>query len=403
MKPSTSKSKTEAAKKLPQVSDNHPEFAAVKECFNPSLEAPNGTLPISTPPAAMPAPQTAPEHLPTPAGAVDLVVTGDKRQPLIAGENQPDQGSPAVSENVSEIKRLHEENWGHARSTFDNGLRIGELLVAEKKRCGHDNWLAFVRDNLPFGERTARNYMRIFKQKEKVLKSENVSDLIVTRAYGLLRKPRQRKPRTGSDEPKILNVDAQVVQTGGSPGSSKDPVDTPSSHDAGTAGDAADNKSGSPASQAGVVTAPLGVVAGGGPDGSAADHGNAAAAGPSAHGSDGHAPTVPISGKIDTEATGGSKLAEFVLADGSKCQLPWFENRALSVAGIEGLLRKIKSDNEDPGTSYGYSLESLVKFQHRVLSTTAFVVVQLGASPTSTDLEMIRNAMTDIRDLLPTR
>jgi len=82
---------------------------------------------------------------------------------------------------ASEIKMLHNDIMGHLRQSLDNAIRIGELLTEQKESLQHGEWLPWVRDNLPFSDRTARRYVKVYSQKDKLA---NVTDL--KKAYFLL-------------------------------------------------------------------------------------------------------------------------------------------------------------------------------------------------------------------------
>ena len=73
-----------------------------------------------------------------------------------------EQSASLVSPAASEINRLHAEILAAARTSIPNAIRIGELLSEEKRRAGHGNWLHWIKANLEFNERTARNYIRIY-------------------------------------------------------------------------------------------------------------------------------------------------------------------------------------------------------------------------------------------------
>ncbi len=48
--------------------------------------------------------------------------------------------------------------------TAINGYRdVGKALLLAKAKCGHGNWLSWLKDNLPFGERHAQRCMRLAK------------------------------------------------------------------------------------------------------------------------------------------------------------------------------------------------------------------------------------------------
>jgi hypothetical protein len=96
---------------------------------------------------------------------------------------------PESSPAIAEIRNLHGEIVAAAKTTLAHAVRIGELLADIKAGLNHGEWLPWCSTNLPFTDRTARNYVRLFQHRDR-LKSETVSDL--GDAYRLLAD--ERKP-----------------------------------------------------------------------------------------------------------------------------------------------------------------------------------------------------------------
>ncbi len=84
---------------------------------------------------------------------------------------------------IDEITSLHNDILGYYKRSLNNGIRIGELLLEQKKKLNHGEFTKWVDANLPFTDRTARNYMKVYNNRDK-LKTETVSDL--TTGYKLL-------------------------------------------------------------------------------------------------------------------------------------------------------------------------------------------------------------------------
>lgn len=117
----------------------------------------------------------------------------------------PPTSSPAASALVSEIVALHGEIITAARTSLDKAIRIGELLTWIKSRLAHGQWLPWLKANIPFAERTARNYMRCHAERER-LKSASVADL--GEAYRLLSPP----PESESEPKTAERYLSQAVQ-----------------------------------------------------------------------------------------------------------------------------------------------------------------------------------------------
>ena len=87
---------------------------------------------------------------------------------------------------INEIGTLHGEIVGHLKTSIEKAIRIGELLTEQKASLRHGEFTPWIEGNLPFTDRTARNYMRLHRKKDR-LKTETVSDL--KSAYKLLAAP----------------------------------------------------------------------------------------------------------------------------------------------------------------------------------------------------------------------
>lgn len=120
----------------------------------------------------------------------------------------------SITKTASEIKKLHGEICCAARTSLDKAIRIGELLADAKGNVKHGEWLSFVK-TLPFSERTARNYMRVYEEREG-LKSATVADL--TEAYRLLEEPKtpslpsDSEPPQEEDTPHIRTADEELAE-----------------------------------------------------------------------------------------------------------------------------------------------------------------------------------------------
>jgi hypothetical protein len=104
-----------------------------------------------------------------------------------------DSVADASVENFSvvEIKKLHNELLALRETVFGKAVRIGELLVANKAAFGkHGRWLKWLKKNITFSDQTARNYIRIYENRDDP-KFKSVLNL--TDAYALLAKKTDRE------------------------------------------------------------------------------------------------------------------------------------------------------------------------------------------------------------------
>jgi hypothetical protein len=94
-----------------------------------------------------------------------------------------------VDIEVSEICRLHGEIIEAGRTVLAKAIRIGEILTETKANLPHGQFTPWLK-KLPFAETTARNYMRLFRNRAE-LKTATVAGL--TEAYKTLAAGNQDK------------------------------------------------------------------------------------------------------------------------------------------------------------------------------------------------------------------
>jgi hypothetical protein len=104
--------------------------------------------------------------------------------------------------SAAEIIRLHNEIINSLKMSLHNAIRIGELLSEQKASLKHGKFTPWIKGNLPFTDRTARNYMRVYRERDR-LKTETVSDL--KSAYRLLEM--RKSPQVVSDKSKPDEAD----------------------------------------------------------------------------------------------------------------------------------------------------------------------------------------------------
>ena len=109
-------------------------------------------------------------------------------------------------------------------------------------------------------------------------------------------------------------------------------------------------------------------------------------------------PATPQTAEITVPA--GGEQVEFVLADGSRRQVPWFHNR-LTFRGVDDHVQDTKAFYESKDAFPKYDQPTLVKFQNALISAASLAGSILGNNPTSTDLEIVHHALDDIRGMLP--
>jgi hypothetical protein len=106
-----------------------------------------------------------------------------------------------VKSKLTKVKQLHKEISkevleiaARMKMAIPKVVEAGGLLTELKAEIGHGKWLAWQKANLPFTDRTARNYMRVWEDRAKL---ETVSNL--TEAYKLLEAPKGKVPEEPED------------------------------------------------------------------------------------------------------------------------------------------------------------------------------------------------------------
>ncbi|MDP2957312.1 MAG: DUF3102 domain-containing protein, partial [Longimicrobiales bacterium] len=62
---------------------------------------------------------------------------------------------------AAEIVREHEAAASAAQSALSHARRAGELLIEARRQVGHGGWTAWLKENFPASDRTARLYMQV--------------------------------------------------------------------------------------------------------------------------------------------------------------------------------------------------------------------------------------------------
>jgi hypothetical protein len=96
-----------------------------------------------------------------------------------------------VVDTAQQINVLHESLLSQLRQSVETVVEIGKLLTEKKTELPHGAFGTWIKDNLIFTDRTARNYIKLFQNKDKVLQAGSIAE-----AYKMLEAP---KTETVSD------------------------------------------------------------------------------------------------------------------------------------------------------------------------------------------------------------
>ncbi|UOG62587.1 DUF3102 domain-containing protein [Leptospira noguchii] len=106
-------------------------------------------------------------------------------------------------EDAEKISMLHTSIETNIKNAIRNAIKIGELLIEKKSRLGHGKFIPWITTNLPFSERTAQRYIKLFENRD-LLNTTPVSDL--KSAYKLLSSADREEKEINPKE--ISKVDA---------------------------------------------------------------------------------------------------------------------------------------------------------------------------------------------------
>jgi hypothetical protein len=98
---------------------------------------------------------------------------------------------------AAEIKTEYAAYLADMKSGVTRANRLGRLLVQAKADCRHGQWLPWVKENLPFGERQARKYLRIAEKWDELSNRNRDADLGIDAALKLLVKEPGPEPEEG--------------------------------------------------------------------------------------------------------------------------------------------------------------------------------------------------------------
>lgn len=82
----------------------------------------------------------------------------------------------SVEDDASTIRILHDGILAQFTNAIKNAIAIGEILTRKKSELKHGEFTPWIEANLPFTDRHARTYMRVFENRE-LLKRKSISDL----------------------------------------------------------------------------------------------------------------------------------------------------------------------------------------------------------------------------------
>jgi hypothetical protein len=108
-----------------------------------------------------------------------------------------------IKKEAETINTLHKQLEGIFHKGIEIAVEIGRMLADKKKELKHGEFGPWIKENLVFTDRTARNYMNLHENRDKVLTAGNIKE-----AYRMLEEP---KTETVSDLPEAIMKLANIL------------------------------------------------------------------------------------------------------------------------------------------------------------------------------------------------
>lgn len=117
---------------------------------------------------------------------------------------------------AQEIINLHEGIVSSMRRSVQDAIRIGELLTEAKADLDHGEFLPWIERELPFSNKTAESYMRLYGYRSKIESASNLQDAY-RKVEQLEDQARQSERRAGELLRAVEREQGKVkLRTGGS-------------------------------------------------------------------------------------------------------------------------------------------------------------------------------------------
>jgi hypothetical protein len=94
--------------------------------------------------------------------------------------------SNSLAELAARIRAEHDGAKGAIKRGVEHAIAAGELLIEAKEKLQHGQWLPWLEEHCGMSERSARRYMRVAKNKDKLGENGHVSDLSLRGALDTL-------------------------------------------------------------------------------------------------------------------------------------------------------------------------------------------------------------------------
>ncbi len=93
------------------------------------------------------------------------------------------KNNKTINKIYATMQALHKSADEHRQRALELALKLGELLIAQKKAVGHGNWEQWCADNFMFSINTAKRYMRVYRNKSQLGEAKKVMVKTLRQAY----------------------------------------------------------------------------------------------------------------------------------------------------------------------------------------------------------------------------
>jgi hypothetical protein len=115
----------------------------------------------------------------------------------------PSGGEITPTESVVDrIRKLHDFAAFFGTNTLLAMAECGRLLIEQKRKLHHGEWERWVKKNLNFSPRTATRYMKISRNRQKVIEEDKAKSL--TQAYSILADSTVKKGTILADKKRMI-------------------------------------------------------------------------------------------------------------------------------------------------------------------------------------------------------
>ena len=94
--------------------------------------------------------------------------------------------SNSLAELAARIRAEHDDAKGAIKRGVEHAIAAGALLLEAKEKLQHGQWLPWLEEHCGLSERSARRYMRLARNKDKLGENGHVSDLSLRGALDTL-------------------------------------------------------------------------------------------------------------------------------------------------------------------------------------------------------------------------